>query len=225
PEPIPHDLQAPTKTFTPRRLTKRAIRVAQSKALSPDADEPASLSRDDRQREAFPTVSSLDAGQDKENIAKTSAMPHESSPRVASLDADEGRGIIDIGEELGADKSTEKGSNDTGEMVNVPSSMDAVNILSSGGAAFSTASVSPTDVFPTAGVPTDSGSFPTVSAIFTTASVWGDFVPMFSKEESERVKRPGIKLDQGSSKRVKISHTSRSKPSQEQQFKGSEGVS
>nr|GFB63191.1 hypothetical protein [Tanacetum cinerariifolium] len=133
--------------------TKRAIRIAQSKAFSPDADEPASLSRDDRQGEAFPTVSSLDAGQDRENIAKTFAMPHESSPRVPSLDADGG------------------GSNDTEEMVNMLSSMDAANILSSGGAAFSTASVSPTDVFPTAGVPTVNGSFLTVSAIFTTASV------------------------------------------------------
>nr|GFC61606.1 hypothetical protein [Tanacetum cinerariifolium] len=74
PEPIPHDLQAPTKTLTPRRLTKRAIWIAQSKALSPDADEPASLSRDDRHKEAFPT---------------TSNMSHESSPRVLSLDADE----------------------------------------------------------------------------------------------------------------------------------------
>nr|GEV77756.1 hypothetical protein [Tanacetum cinerariifolium] len=73
-------------------------------------------------------------------------------------------GIIDIGEELGADKSKEKWSNDTEEMVNVLSLMEAANILSSGGAAFSTASVSATDVFPTTGVPT-------VSAIFTTASV------------------------------------------------------
>nr|GEY48916.1 putative ribonuclease H-like domain-containing protein [Tanacetum cinerariifolium] len=39
-EPI---TQAPTETLTPRRLTKRAIRIAQSKALSPVADEPASL--------------------------------------------------------------------------------------------------------------------------------------------------------------------------------------
>nr|GEV87779.1 hypothetical protein [Tanacetum cinerariifolium] len=54
---------------------------------------------------------------------------------------------------------------------------------------------------------------------------WEDFVPMSSKKESERVKRPVIKLDQGSSKRVKISHASRSEPSQEQQFKGSKGVS
>nr|GFD27264.1 hypothetical protein [Tanacetum cinerariifolium] len=52
-----------------------------------------------------------------------------------------------------------------------------------------------------------------------------DFVPISSKEESKKVKRPGIKLDQGSSKRVKIFHTLRSKPSQEQQFKGSKGVS
>nr|GEU48121.1 hypothetical protein [Tanacetum cinerariifolium] len=175
--------QAPTETLTLRRLTRRAIRIAQSKALSPDADEPASLSRDNRKREAFLTVSSLDAGQDRENIAKTSAMPHESSSMVPSLDAVEGSmqqrihelmelctslGIKDIEEELRADKSTELGSNDTKEMINVLSSMEATNIFSSGGAA---ASIFPTDVLPTAGVPTVSGSFPTVSAIFTTASV------------------------------------------------------
>nr|GEY26466.1 hypothetical protein [Tanacetum cinerariifolium] len=73
-----------------------------------------------------------------------------------------------IGEELEVDKSTELGSNDTKEMVNVLSSMEAVNILTSGGAA---ASVSPGDVLPIVGVPTVSGSFPTVSAIFTTANV------------------------------------------------------
>nr|GEU75312.1 ribonuclease H-like domain-containing protein [Tanacetum cinerariifolium] len=191
---------------------------------------PASLSRDDRHGEAFPTISSLDAEQNRENIAKTSALPHESSPRVTSLDADEGSmqqrihelmelctrlqrkksrmpakikdqdqeifelkarvkflkdkesksaeptqedapitgGIVEIGEELGADKSTELGSNDTKEMVNVLSSMEAANIMTSGGAAVS---VSPGDVLPTVGVPIVSGSFPTVSAIFTTASV------------------------------------------------------
>nr|GEU78385.1 hypothetical protein [Tanacetum cinerariifolium] len=75
PELILHKLQAPNEILTPRRLTKRDIRIAQSKALSPDVDEPASLLRDDRQEEAFPTVSSLDAGHDRENIAKTSACP------------------------------------------------------------------------------------------------------------------------------------------------------
>nr|GEY40787.1 hypothetical protein [Tanacetum cinerariifolium] len=124
------------------RLTKRAIRIAQSKALSPDVDEPASLLRDDRHGEAFLTVSSLDAGQDRDiEISGLKA-------RVKSLDDKESRrkepiqgdapitgGIIDIREELGADKSTEKESNDIKEMVNVLSSMEAANILSSGGAA------------------------------------------------------------------------------------------
>nr|GEZ04375.1 hypothetical protein [Tanacetum cinerariifolium] len=248
-------------------------------------------------------------GQDRENIAKTSTMPHESSPRVLSLDADEGRGIIDIGEELGAYKSIKLGSNDTEEMLNVLSSMEAANILSSGGAA---ASVSPADVLPTAGVPTVSESFPTVSAIFTTATVEqidaqvaremeeefarknkrlseqvareSEITRIHAEEElkltigldrsneviakhlseyeqakvdlsveekieliSELVKyqdhrakilkyqaqqsKPLSKKEQmeftyqGSSNRVKISHTSRSEPLQEQQFKGSKGVS
>nr|GEW19794.1 copia protein [Tanacetum cinerariifolium] len=226
-EPLP---QAPTETLTPRRYTRWAKQIAQSKALLPAADEPASLSRDDRQGEVFFTVSSLDAEQDMENIAKTSALPHESSPRVTSLDADEGSmqqiihelmelctslqrqqsqmaakikdqdqeiselkarvkfledkerrsveptqedapitgGIMEIGEELGADKSTEIGSNDTKKMVNVLISMEAANILTRRGAA---ARVSPGDVLPTVGVPTVSRSFPTVNAIFTTASV------------------------------------------------------
>nr|GEV57249.1 hypothetical protein [Tanacetum cinerariifolium] len=67
-------------------------------------------------------------------------------------------GIMDIKEELGADKRTEKGSTDTEEMVNVLSSMEAANIFSSGGAVVTTTSVSPT----TGGVSTVSGSFPTV---------------------------------------------------------------
>nr|GFC01364.1 hypothetical protein [Tanacetum cinerariifolium] len=37
-----------------------------------------------RYREAFLTVTSLDAGQDRKNIAKTSAMPHKASPKVTS---------------------------------------------------------------------------------------------------------------------------------------------
>nr|GEX41323.1 reverse transcriptase domain-containing protein [Tanacetum cinerariifolium] len=190
---------------------------------------------------------------------------------------------MDIKEELGADKSTGKGSNDTEEMINVISSIKAANILSSGGLA-----VSHADGFPTAGVPTVSGSFPTFSAIFTTASVKKklqeqidahvaremeeefareyqrlseqvardyEIARIHAEEElklmiegldrsneviakhlskyeqaeanlsvGEKIELIKIKLDQGSSKRVKISHTSRSKPSKEQQFKGSEGV-
>nr|GEY22367.1 hypothetical protein [Tanacetum cinerariifolium] len=90
-EPIP---QTPTETLTEtptlRQYSRTATRIAQSKALSPAANEPVSLLRDDSQGEAFPIVSSLDAGQDRENINMTSALPYESSPRVTSLDADEG---------------------------------------------------------------------------------------------------------------------------------------
>nr|GEW73243.1 hypothetical protein [Tanacetum cinerariifolium] len=259
-------------------------------------NKPASFLKDDRQGDAFPTVSSLDAGQDRENINKTSALPHDSSPRVTSLDADEGnqdlkisslkarvmfledkdkgsavptqedapikKGIMKLGEEVRAEKSTELGSNDTKEMINVPSSMEAANILTSRVTAVSVSYIAGVS---TTGVPTVSRSFPTVSVIFTTASVvseqlardseiarlhaeeelkrmiegldWSneviakhlqeyeqaeakltvgeklelinelkqfeDFMPMSSKEEDERVKRKGLKLDQRSAKRMK----------------------
>ncbi|GJS40922.1 hypothetical protein Tco_0565965 [Tanacetum coccineum] len=144
---FPPSTQIPSQTPTTRRLTKRDIRIAQSRVPTPVADEPASPPRDDSHGEAFPTATSLDAGQDRENIAKTSAMPYDSSPRVTSLGGDEGRGnqedapnrggIIDQGEELGierdSNKSTDKGSESTEEMANVLSSMGAVNILSSRG--------------------------------------------------------------------------------------------
>nr|GEX33568.1 hypothetical protein [Tanacetum cinerariifolium] len=73
-----------------RQYSRRATWIAQSKALPIAADKPASLLRDDSQREAFPTVTGLDAGQDRENIIKTPALPYDSTPRVTSLDADEG---------------------------------------------------------------------------------------------------------------------------------------
>ncbi|GJT32833.1 hypothetical protein Tco_0923252 [Tanacetum coccineum] len=63
---------------------------SKSKAPTPRADETASPTRDDRHEEAFPTATSLGAGQDRENIAKTSAMPHEVSPRVTFLGGGEG---------------------------------------------------------------------------------------------------------------------------------------
>nr|GEU69611.1 ribonuclease H-like domain-containing protein [Tanacetum cinerariifolium] len=154
-----------------------------------------------------------------ENINKTSALPHESSQRVTSLDADEGimqqqlqelmdlctslqrqrtqmaakikdqdleisglkarvkfledkdRGraepsqedalikgeTMEIGEEVRVEKITELRSNDTKQMVNVLSSMEAANILTSGVAAVS---VSPVAAATTVGVPTVNGLFP-----------------------------------------------------------------
>nr|GEY06532.1 hypothetical protein [Tanacetum cinerariifolium] len=71
------------------QYTRRA-RIAQSSALPPVVDEPASPIRDDIQAKACPTDSGLEADQDRENIAKTSTLPSDSTPRVTSLAADEG---------------------------------------------------------------------------------------------------------------------------------------
>ncbi|GJV88760.1 hypothetical protein Tco_1532698 [Tanacetum coccineum] len=94
PEPIQPDTTIPSQSHsdisTPRRLTRGTTRISQSKVPSPGADETASPTGDDRHGEAFPTASSLDAWQDRENITKTSAMPHEASPGVTSLGGGEG---------------------------------------------------------------------------------------------------------------------------------------
>nr|GEW69775.1 hypothetical protein [Tanacetum cinerariifolium] len=185
-----------------RQYSRRAKRIAQSIALPTTADEPASLSRDDSQGEAFPTVFGLEVGQDRKNIIKTSALPCDSTPRVTSLAADEGTQDLEISnlkarikflkdkdrggaepfredatikgrsleteEEKGVEKSTKRGSNDTKELVNVLTSLDAANIVTSG---VQVVSVPPAAEVSNVGVPTGSGLVPTVSPIFTTASV------------------------------------------------------
>ncbi|GJY44458.1 hypothetical protein Tco_0432671 [Tanacetum coccineum] len=181
-----------------------------SQTPKPRAYELLSLSRDDRHGEAFPTASSLDAGQDRENIPKTSAMPHESSPRVTSLGGDEGNleisqlkariktledaqkirgdvqedapnrgGIMDQGEEFGIErdnnKSTDKGSESTGEMANILSFMGATNILDSGGLkeVFTTASpqVAPASVTIATADATASVRDPTAEVSTTTKAI------------------------------------------------------
>nr|GEW48187.1 hypothetical protein [Tanacetum cinerariifolium] len=79
----------PTDTTPLRHYTRRA-RIAQSSALPPVVDEHASPIKDDSQGEACPTDSGLAADQDRANIAKTSTLPSDSTPRVTSLAADEG---------------------------------------------------------------------------------------------------------------------------------------
>nr|GEW98691.1 retrovirus-related Pol polyprotein from transposon TNT 1-94 [Tanacetum cinerariifolium] len=66
-------------------------RIAQSSALLPVADEPASPVRDVSQEVACPTESGFIANQDRATIAKSSTLPHDSAPRVTSPVADEGR--------------------------------------------------------------------------------------------------------------------------------------
>nr|GEV57998.1 putative reverse transcriptase domain-containing protein [Tanacetum cinerariifolium] len=85
----------PSETTPLRQYTRRA-RIAQSSALLPVADEPASPMRDVSQGEACPTDYGFVADQDRANIAKTSTLPHESTSRVTSLAADEGTQALEI---------------------------------------------------------------------------------------------------------------------------------
>nr|GFA87046.1 hypothetical protein [Tanacetum cinerariifolium] len=156
-------------------------RIAQSLILPPVADEPASPLGDGRQGEACPTYSGFVADQDWANIAKTSTLPSDSAPRfeaqeleINSLKAriklleDKDRGVADqstddapikrrwLGE---GEEATERVSNDTEEMVNVLTSMDAATVLSSR----------------VAEVPTSSGSIPTAGPLlleFPLAVMW-----------------------------------------------------
>nr|GEX62861.1 hypothetical protein [Tanacetum cinerariifolium] len=99
---------------------------------------------------------------------------------------------LETGEEAGIKRSTKKGSNDTEEMVNVLTSLDAVSVLSSGvqvsvppAAEVATVSIPPTGEIPTVSVPTGSGVFPTASPIFTTATVATPYSRRKGKEKME----------------------------------------
>nr|GEW53954.1 hypothetical protein [Tanacetum cinerariifolium] len=74
----------------PLRQYSRRARIAQSSALLTVVDEPASPLGDDSQGEACPTISGLEAEKDKANIIKSFTLPHDTTPRVTSLTADEG---------------------------------------------------------------------------------------------------------------------------------------
>nr|GEU44152.1 putative PIF1 DNA helicase/replication protein A1-like protein [Tanacetum cinerariifolium] len=91
--PLPDNFPTASEEEFPllRQYTRRAKRIAQSTALPTAADEPGSPLGDDIQEEAFPTIFGLEAEQDKETIIKTSTLPHDSTPRVTSLTADEGK--------------------------------------------------------------------------------------------------------------------------------------
>nr|GEV79313.1 hypothetical protein [Tanacetum cinerariifolium] len=258
----------PTEIPTLGQYSRRATRIAQSKAVSPTTDKLASFLRDDSQGEAFPTVSSLDAGHDMETINKTSALPHESTPRMATkieaqdleitglkerikLLEDKDRGSaepsgddapikgrsIEIKEEVGVERSTELGSNDTEEMVNVLSSIEdqrmneqiardaekarinaeeELNMLIDGldmsneVIAKHLQEYEQSEAELTIGEKIDLinelGGMTLEEIKEKFIPVWKqfeDFIPMSLKEEGKRVKRKGLKLKQGSAKKIK----------------------
>ncbi|GJS70250.1 hypothetical protein Tco_0703091 [Tanacetum coccineum] len=160
--PTSQQISTPSHTPTPRRLTKGAIRIAQSKALTPGADEPASPPRDDSHGEAFPTATSLDAGQDRENIPKTSAMPHESSLMVTSLSGDEGSLQLKLNELMDFCTKLQSQHSQMAAKIQIHQfPLIPVDIATIALAGVATAS---------GNIPTASGNVPT-AAVFTTTSI------------------------------------------------------
>nr|GEU64817.1 hypothetical protein [Tanacetum cinerariifolium] len=104
---------------------------------------------------------------------------------------------VETGEEAGIERSTEKGSDDTEEMVNVLTSLDAASVLSSGvqvsvppAVEVATVSISSVGEIPTISVPTGSGAVPTASSIFTTATVATPFSKRKGKEKMVELEMP-----------------------------------
>nr|GEZ33212.1 reverse transcriptase domain-containing protein [Tanacetum cinerariifolium] len=161
-------------------------------------NEPASPIREDSQGEACPTDSGLAADQDRANIAKTSTLPSDSTPRVTSLAADEGtqelainslnariklledkdRGVTDQsrddapikGKSLDVgEEAVESVSDDTEEMATILTSMDAASILTSGGVQVVPNAVKVATA--TVSIPTGSGVVSTAGLIIPTAAL------------------------------------------------------
>nr|GEX19870.1 hypothetical protein [Tanacetum cinerariifolium] len=127
--------------------------------------------------------------------------------RVKLLEDREGVGIAQSGDDAPikgksldeGEKAAEKGSNDTEEMVNVLTSLDAATVLSSGVAEVPTGSGSiPTVGPPATGVPTGSDVVPTASPIFTTATESTPYTRRKQKEkmvESDTPKKKKLQED------------------------------
>nr|GEU40519.1 hypothetical protein [Tanacetum cinerariifolium] len=179
----------PTEIPILRQYSKRATQIAQSKAFRTAADEPASLLRDDSQGEAFLTDLEIS------NLKARIRLLEDKDKGTAELSRDDalikGRSL-ETEEEESVEKSTERGSNDNEELVNVLTYMDAAIILTSG---FQAVSVPPVTEIPNVCVPTSSGLVPTASPIFTTTSVVTPYSRRKGKEkmvESDTPKKKNL---------------------------------
>nr|GFA25832.1 hypothetical protein [Tanacetum cinerariifolium] len=122
---------------------------------------------------------------DRATIAKSSILPYNSAPRVTSPAADEGR-----------EAAAERISDDSEEMENVLTSMDAATVLAGGIADVPTGSGSiPTASPPADEVPTGSDVVPTASLVFATTTVVTPYRRRKGKEvmvESETLKKQRV---------------------------------
>nr|GEU61130.1 hypothetical protein [Tanacetum cinerariifolium] len=100
---------------------------------------------------------------------------------------------LETGEKAGEEKSTERGSNYTEELANVLTSLDAANILTSGGGAVS---VSPAGEIPTVSVHTGSDVVPTASPIFTTTIVATPYLRRKARQLDEAMARDAQRMNE-----------------------------
>nr|GEW52467.1 hypothetical protein [Tanacetum cinerariifolium] len=178
--------------------------------------------------------------QQEEMASKITAQDMEISQlkaRVKLLEDREGGGFaqsgedasikgrsLDKGEEAAIKRSTEKGSNDTEEMVNVLTSLNAATVLSSGVSVsispiievsvaevptcscFIPTSSPPGTGVPTGGVPTGSDVVPTARPIFTTATVATPYTRRKCKEKTleEEMERDAQRMNEQIARDAKI---------------------
>nr|GEW97623.1 hypothetical protein [Tanacetum cinerariifolium] len=143
-------------------------------------DEPASPVRDVNEGEACPTDSVFIADQDRATIAKSSTLPHDSTPRVTSPTADEGKDRDGVTAKQSRDDAPIKGrsinegeaaaeriSNDSEEIARVLTSIDAATVLARGIDVPTSSGFIPTAGPPATVISTGSKVGPTASPIAT----------------------------------------------------------
>nr|GEY36542.1 hypothetical protein [Tanacetum cinerariifolium] len=165
----------------------------ESSVLPTVADESASPLGDDSQGETCPTVSDLEAEQDRKNIIKTLPCPMTHHQGLLPLLLMRAGRSLETGEEAAIEKSTKRVSNDTEELVNVLTFLDATSILTSG---VQVVSVPPAAEVATVSIPTGSGMVPTASPIFTTASVVTPYSRRKAKEMEEKIAREDQRMNE-----------------------------
>nr|GEV93342.1 hypothetical protein [Tanacetum cinerariifolium] len=147
-----------------RQRTVSESSIRRHLKLNDKEDETAFPTGDVRYREAFPTVTCLDAGGEKDLLRRML--------QTQGVDQEEDLLVRDTVKD--SDKSADKGSDNTYDMANVLGTLGAANILANGGlrSVFTTTSLSvaTASIIVSHVVATASGSFPT-GVIFTIASV------------------------------------------------------
>nr|GEZ73990.1 hypothetical protein [Tanacetum cinerariifolium] len=187
-------------------LALMGYNIFPNKKFTFQKDEPTSPLGDDSQGEACPTVTGLEAGQNRANIIKTSSLPHDSTPRVTSLAADEGsmqqqlNKLMDLCTRLQRQQS-EMATKFAAQELEIASLKARIKLLEDkdgGGSEPSkedatikrrkqvgvqVVSVPPAAEVSTIGIPTGSGMVPIASPIFTTASMVTPYARHKGKEK------------------------------------------